>query len=172
MKNSRSPLCIAPLPAVLLALLLLAGCGYSFGESGQSVLSERHRTVAIDGVENPTTMSWLEPRLRKLVRDELTRRGTVTWTDDRGSADALLTVVVYRYSRPTSVAGSGDETLQSVASIEFEGVIKSATDGSLIWQSGRISQDWPFFSGQEAEADEEVTTLAVRRLADRMAQNY
>ena len=172
MKHSRSILRFAPLPAVLLALLLLAGCGYSFGESGQSVLNEHYRTVAIAGIDNPTTMSWLEPRLRKLLRDELTRRGTVTWTDDRGKADALLTVVIYRYSRPTSVSGSSDETLQSVASIEFEGIIKSATDGSRIWQSGRITQDWPFFSGQESEADEEVTTLAVRRLADRMAQNY
>jgi len=172
MKHSPSILRRVPLLGALLALLLLGGCGYSFGESGQSVLDEHHRTLAIETIDNPTTMSWLEPRLRKLLRDELTRRGTVVWTDRKADADSLLTFVIYRYSRPTSVSGSSDETLQSVASIEFEGVIKSATDGSELWRSGRMNQDWPFFSGQESEADMEVTMLAVRRLADRMAQNY
>ncbi|MEF2231206.1 MAG: LPS assembly lipoprotein LptE [Pseudodesulfovibrio sp.] len=172
MKHLASTLRAAPALPLLLALLLLGGCGYSFGESGQSVLDEHHRTLAIAGIDNPTTMSWLEPRLRKLLRDELTRRGTVTWVDEQRDADALLTITIYRYSRPTSVTGSSDETLQSVASIELEGAIKSATDGSELWRSGRFVQDWPFFSGQESEADMEVTMLAVRRLADRMAQNY
>ena len=157
---------------LLLLPLLLAGCGYSFGESGQSVLAEQYRTLAISGVENPTTMSWLEPRLRKLLRDELTKRGTIKWVDEKKDADALINIRILRYNRPTAVAGSKDETLQSVASFEFETTIKSATDGSILWTSGRIAQDWPFFSGQETEADKEVTQLGIRRLADRMSQDY
>jgi len=156
----------------LLGLLLLWGCGYSFGESGQSVLPERNRTLAIAKIDNPTTMSWLEPRLRKLLRDELTRRGTVTWVDQQKDADTLLYLKINRYNRPTSVSGSNDETLQSVANFDFEVTIKSALDGSTLWSSGRIDQSWPFFSGQESEADMEVTMLGIRRLADRMAQNY
>ncbi|MDD3311728.1 LPS assembly lipoprotein LptE [Pseudodesulfovibrio sp.] len=156
----------------LLVLLLLWGCGYSFGESGQSVLPERYRTLAIAGIENPTTMSWLEPRLRKLLRDELTRRGVVTWVDEQKDADALLSLRIIRYNRPTSVTGSSDETLQSTANFDFEATVKSALDGSVVWSSGRIDQSWPFFSGQESEADMEVTMLGIRRLADRMAQNY
>lgn len=157
---------------VVLLPLLLAGCGYGFGESGQSVLEPQYRTLAISGVDNPTTLSWLEPRIRKLLRDELTNRGTVTWTDNRKSADALIEIKINKYYRPTAVEGVGDETLRSSAIFVFSATITSNTDDSVIWSSGSISQDWPFFSGQEAEADEEVTRLGIRRLADKMSQNY
>lgn len=159
---------------VMLVLpLLLAACGgYSFGEGNQSVLDEEYRLLAISGVENPTTLTWLEPRIRKLLRDELTNRGSIRWTDDRHKADAWINIRIIRYNRPTAVAGVGDETLESSANFQFEATIKSATDDSVLWSSGRISQSWPFFSGQESEADEEVTRLGVRRLADRMTQNY
>jgi len=158
--------------SILLLPLILAACGYGFGESGQSVLKPEYRILAISGVENPTTLSWLEPRLRKLLRDELTNRGTVTWVDEKDKADALIDIKIISYNRPTAVAGSSDETLRSNAVFVFEATIKSATDGSKLWSSGGISQTWPFFSGQETEADMEVTRLGIRRLADKMSQNY
>ncbi|WP_319469048.1 LPS assembly lipoprotein LptE [uncultured Pseudodesulfovibrio sp.] len=158
---------------ILLTLpLLLAACGYGFGEQGQSVLSEQDRTLAIAEVKNPTTISWLEPRIRRILRDELTRRGIVKWVDSRSQADALITINIEKFYRPTTVSGEKDQTLQSSANFVFSAEIKSATDGSVLWNSGSISQSWPFFSGQEAEADKEVTLLGIRRLADRMSQNY
>ncbi len=157
---------------VLLLPLLLAACGYSFGEQGQSVLKQEYRVLAIDGVENPTLQSWLEPRLRKLLKDELTNRGTIQWTDDRSKADALIFIKINKYYRPTAVSGASGETLRSSAIFDFEAKITSTTDDSVIWSSGKMSQTWPFFTGQEIEADEEVTLLGIRRLADRMSQNY
>ncbi|QGY40046.1 hypothetical protein GM415_07870 [Pseudodesulfovibrio cashew] len=157
---------------VLLLPLTLAACGYSFGDKGHSVLQDEYRVLAISGVDNPTTLTWLEPRIRKLLRDELTNRGTVTWTDDRRKADALIQITVERYYRPTAVEGSGDTTLRSNANFNFHATISSALDDHVIWRSGSISQNWPFFSGQETQADEEVTRLGIRRLADKMEQNY
>jgi len=156
----------------LLLPLLLVGCGYSFGEQGQTVLKPEYRILAISGVENPTTITWLEPRIRKLLKDELTNRGNITWTDNRHKADAWINIKVNKYYRPTAVAGSSDQTLRSSANFDFEATIKSATDDSVLWNSGQISQDWPFYPGQETEADEEVTRLGIRRLADLMSQNY
>lgn len=156
----------------LLLPLLLAACGYSFGEGDQSVLEPRYRTLAISGVNNPTTLSWLEPRIRKLLRDELTNRGTIAWTDDRAKADALIEIDIERYQRSTSLEGEGDTTLRSSATFRFSATIRSALDDSVVWSSGIITQSWPFFSGQETEADEKVTLYGIRRLADRMAQNY
>lgn len=114
----------------------------------------------------------LEPRIRRILRDELTRRGIVKWVDSKSQADALITINIEKFYRPTTVSGEKDQTLQSSANFVFSAEIKSATDGSIIWNSGSISQSWPFFSGQEAEADKEVTLLGIRRLADRMSQNY
>lgn len=158
--------------ALLLPLLLAACGGYHFGEADSSVLTPEYRTIAVSGVTNPTTLSWLEPRIRKLLRDELNNRGTITWVDDQSKADAVIEIIVKRYNRPTAVTGSSDETLRSVANFIFEADIRSTTDESLLWQSGTIAQDWPFFSGDETEADLEVTRLGIRRLADRMTQNY
>lgn len=157
----------------LLLSFLLAGCsGYSFGEAGQSVLAPEYRRLAIAGVDNPTTISWLEPRVRKLLRDELTRRGTVTWVDEQKDADATIHIRIITYNRPTAVEGSSDQTLRSNANFVFSATVKSTTDGSVLWNSGEMSQNWPFYQGQETEADKEVTLLGIRRLADKMTQNY
>lgn len=156
----------------LTGLLILSACGYSMGDSGHSVLEPQYRLMTISGVENPTTQTWLEPRLRKLLRDELTRRGNIEWTDDSARADALIRITIERFNRPTSLEGGEDETLRSSANFKFHATITSATDGSVLWNSGTISQSWPFYSGQGTEADEEVTRLGIRRLADRMSENY
>ncbi len=157
---------------VLLLPLLLLGCGYSFGDKSQSVLQPEYRVLAITGVENPTTLTWLGPRIRALLRDELTNRGTIVWADDHNKADAWIDINIIKYYRPTTVFGVGEKTLQSSAVFEFEAVIRSATDDSVLWSSGRISQNWPFYPGQESFADDEVTKLGIRRLADKMTQNY
>ena len=159
--------------SLFLLLALVTGCsGYHFGEGGTSVLAPEYRTIAIKEVHNPTTLSWLEPEVRKLLRDELNRRGTITWTEDRSKADALISINIIRYNRPTAVAGESDETLQAEAVFEFEADISSIRSGKVVWRSGRMAQSWPFFTGDEAEADAEVTRLGIRRLADRMTQNY
>lgn len=157
----------------LFLLLALAGCsGYTMGEGGSSVLAPEYRTISIDEVSNPTTLSWLEPEVRKLLRDELNNRGTITWTDDKTKADALLSINITRYHRATAVAGESEETLRSVAQFEFEAEIRSTRSGNVLWRSGRMTQSWPFFTGDGTKADAEVTRLGIRRLADRMTQNY
>jgi len=157
--------------AILLPLLLTA-CGYGFDGGNTSVLKPEYRTLAISEVANPTTLSWLEPRIRKLLRDELNNRGTIIWANSPSKADAVIAITIKRYNRPTAVAGSSDETLRSVANFQFEATIRSATDDSVLWQSGTIDQTWPFFTGDEDDADMEVTRLGIRRLADRMTENY
>nr|WP_287411031.1 LPS assembly lipoprotein LptE [Pseudodesulfovibrio sp.] len=159
--------------SALFLILILTGCGgYTFGEGNSSVLPPEYHTIAVREVTNPTTLSWLEPRIRKLLRDELNNRGTFTWVDNQDRADSVISIKITKYYRPTAVSGGSDETLRSVAKFTFNAVIRSTTDDSVLWQSGDMYQDWPFFTGDEAEADAEVTRLGIRRLADRMTQNY
>lgn len=158
---------------LLFLLLALVACsGYSLGEGDTNVLNPEYRTLAIDEVSNPTTLSWMEPRVRKVLRDELHNRRTISWTDEKSRADALITINVLRYNRPTAVAGEDDTTLRSNASFQFEAVIRSATTGAELWRSGLIAQNWPFFTGDGDTADLEVVRLGMRRLADRMTQSY
>ena len=158
---------------VLFMLLAMAGCsGYSLGEGNSSVLAPEYRTIAIGEISNPTTLSWLEPRIRRLLRDELNNRGTITWVDQQSQADAVISIAIKSYSRPTAVEGASDQTLRSDAVFRFSARIISTTDDSTLWSSGAMAQTWPFFTGGEEEADMEVTRLGIRRLADRMTQNY
>jgi outer membrane lipopolysaccharide assembly protein LptE/RlpB len=153
-------------------LVLLTGCGYSFGEGDASVLPPQYRTVAVEEVNNPTTLAWLEPRLRRLLRDELHNRGTLAWADDKAGADALITLDIERYYRPTAVEGADDRTLLSEAIFVFSATIRSATDDSVLWRSGRITENWPYDYGSGQEADKEVTRRGIQILADRMTQDY
>ena len=157
----------------LFFLLALTGCsGYSFGEGNSSVLPPEYRTLAIREVTNPTTLPWMEPRIRKLLRDELNNRGTITWVDDQSNADSVISIKVIKFNRPTAVTGDSDQTLRSQAVFEFRATIRSTIDDTVLWESGTIYQTWPFFTGDEIKADAEVTKLGIRRLADYMTQNY
>ncbi|GAB7021855.1 LPS assembly lipoprotein LptE [Salidesulfovibrio brasiliensis] len=151
-------------------LCVLGGCGYGFSH-GQSALPEDRRTLFIVEVDNPTPYSWVEPRIRSLLRDEITRRGVGEWTS-REQAKGLITIEIDRYYRRSDVTGEKEETLQSVATITFEAIVRSSVDGRVMWRSGDISQEWPFAPGEGDEADQKVTELAVRRLVDRMTTGF
>lgn len=154
----------------LVLLCLLAGCGYGFSH-GQSALPENRRTMFIVEVDNPTSYSWMESRIRSLLRDEVTRRGVGQWTS-REKAKALITIDIERYYRQADVTGQKEETLQSIAVITFEGIVRSSINGEVLWRSGSISQEWPFAPGDEDEADKKVTELAIRRLVNRMTSGF
>ena len=156
----------------LFLLLALAGCGYSFGEEGTSVLAPQFHALAVGEINNPTTLAWLEPRLRKLLRDELHNRGTITWVDDRDQADAIIDIDITRYNRPTAVEDKDERTLLSDAVFRFNATIRSTTDDSVLWRSGQIAESWPFDYGNGEQADMEVTLRGIQRLADRLTQDY
>ena len=108
------------LTLLFVSAVSLCACGYNFTGQGTvlgpdpdavSRLDPAFRTMAIARVENPTIEPWLEPRLRSLIRDEFTRRRFVTWVD-KDKATSLLTVVIKKFTRSTSVAGQQDQSLK------------------------------------------------------------
>ena len=164
----------------LLAALFLSGCGYAFtgqaiGPDGQegvvSRLDPAMRKMALVRVENPTVESWIEPRLRSLIRDEFNRRRLVTWTD-KTQATSLLTVIIKKYSRETAVSGQQDQSLKLSTSLTLVLRVNRASDGIPLWDSGEQSLSESFYPGDSEGADMRLTDLTVRRLADLMTQNY
>jgi len=122
-------------------------------------------------VDNPTIFPWMESRLRGLFRDEITRRGWARWVD-RKQATGLVTITVRRYLRNTSVYDRKEETLRYNATLYISARVTSPLDGSVLWESGEVTQTEPFFRGEERAVDDLVTELAVRQLVDRMTQGY
>lgn len=152
-------------------LLLLVSCGYNFADGQTASLPPEFRKLFIDRVENPAPESWLEPRIRSLLRDELSRRPWATWTD-RKDATALVRIDIQSYHRQTKVTGEDDVSLQYEVSIKLSGTVVDNLSGRVIWSSGSISEEWPYEAGNDEIADNKVTELAIRRFVDRMSNNF
>lgn len=158
------------LPAVLLALVL-SGCGYHFaGSEAPLVLDANHRALCIRSVENPTLKPWIESRIRAEFRDELTRRGTITWASVK-DANADVFITIHSFRSDSSLTDSDDETIKSDATIDMRARIVSRTDGAELWSSGSVTASQSFTTDREG-AERRAVSLAVRRLADRLSQAY
>ncbi|MGE4292056.1 MAG: LPS assembly lipoprotein LptE [Desulfovibrio sp.] len=157
--------------AVLLAAVFVSGCGYQLAGSGPVNLPEDQRTLCMDSVENPTLETWLGPRLRSELRDELHRRGWTHWVE-RSQADLLVRVVIDRYSRSTKVSDENDETLRSQANLSMRVDFVSRVSDKVVWSSGKVSANESYFGGSPTEADMSVTELAVRRAVDKLSESY
>ncbi|MFW6324241.1 MAG: LPS assembly lipoprotein LptE [Desulfovibrionales bacterium] len=156
----------------LLLFLALAGCGYHLAGETPIVLPGEVQSLAIRNVTNPTTETWIVPRLRSELRNEITRRSDVVWKEVRLS-EAILDVDILRYTTSSSLKGEDEQTLKSDAIISIEGRLLRNEDKSLIWSSGPITASESFAAGGgEREAGEDALEKAVRRLADRLDQNF
>ena len=168
---------LVALACLLLASLILGGCGYRFtgssisDEESVNVLPPQYRDLAIIRIENPTVEPWLEPRLRSLIRDEFTRRRLANWVE-RSRAAAFVTVQIKQYTRSTALAGAQDQSLKLNAGMIWVVRIRRAGDNLLLWESGEMTQGESFYPGDADGADMRLTDLAVRRVADLMTEGY
>jgi hypothetical protein len=174
MRGLLAPCLVACLLAGLVAGL--AGCGYSFTPRGgeASALHGNVRALFLDSVENPTTETWLGPEIRARLRDELTRRGSARWTS-RDAADGLVRVVVDRFTRSSSVTDESEDTVKYSVSLTLAVTITDAATGEPVWASGNVGWSDSYYasdSASERDASERAVELAVRRVADLLAQGY
>jgi hypothetical protein len=172
------------LRAMLCVTLLLPSCGYQLSARAPIQLPRDSSRLYLSKVTNPTTETWLEPMLRSSLRDELTRRGNVTWVG-RDEAEATVNIDVRSYSTSDSLKGRDDVTLKSEARILMVVTFYSATTNALIWTSGPVTASESYrgaggaiatglFQSTSAkrEATQEAIDLAVRMVADRMGQKF
>jgi hypothetical protein len=171
--------------AVLCIALLLPACGYQLTARAPIQLPQDSTRLYLDKVTNPTTETWIEPMLRSSLRDELTRRGNVTWVS-RDEAEATVNIDVRSYSTSDSLKGRDDVTLKSAASIQMVVTFFSTKTNALIWTSGPISASESFRGSSQIqsssgtlqstsakrEATQEAVDLAVRKVADQLGQKF
>ncbi|SFJ81210.1 Lipopolysaccharide-assembly [Desulfomicrobium apsheronum] len=171
--------------AVLCIALLLPACGYQLTARAPIQLPQDSTRLYLDKVTNPTTETWIEPMLRSSLRDELTRRGNVTWVS-RDEAEATVNIDVRSYSTSDSLKGRDDVTLKSAASIQMVVTFFSTKTNALIWTSGPILASESFRGASEIqsssgtlqstsakrEATQEAVDLAVRKVADQLGQKF
>lgn len=157
---------------VLLCLVFaVTACGYHNSATEPNRIGDKFREIAINKVENPTLERWLEPELRSMLRDEITRRGQLAWVD-KSKAEALINIRIISLSSGSRILGNKDVTLKYDKTLKIQMRIVSAADGKLLWNSGPVEVTESYYSGQEDETNALVTELLVRRIVDKMNQAY
>ena len=162
---------VKKLVLLLCVVFAVSACGYHNSATEPNRVSKQFREVAIAKVENPTLERWLEPKIRSMLRDEITRRGQLVWTD-KSKAEALINIRILELSDGSRILGDQDVTLKYDMTLKVQMSVTSASDGALIWNSGPMEVTESYYTGQEDEAQQLVTKLMVRRLVDRMNQAY
>ena len=109
------------------ALLLVGGCGYSFGSG---LPAEGVRTVALKVVGNETTRQRLEAELSAALARELPISSDLQLAD-RSRADAILEVIVTDARERTLVPGSGSTRVA-------EGALAAAVRLRLVRRDGSV----------------------------------
>jgi outer membrane lipopolysaccharide assembly protein LptE/RlpB len=159
--------------AFLLTLLLgVAGCGYHFAGQTPVVFPGGIASLSIGEVVNPSVETWIGPRLRNTLWNELTRRSDISLTEP-GRAEAVLELRIRRYSSAALLKGHLEQTIKSQVAITFEGRLVRNVDDRLLWESGPMTVTESFVTqAEERAAAERAVDRAARRLADRLDQSF
>lgn len=119
---------------ILLAPLVLAGCGYTFQGAG-SVLPPDVKIVYVEAVENESSEPGLSRLLTDALRDRFDRFGTVVVADAPGEADALLSTKVKSVDRDTQTSTSAtDAALQTRIKVSLSSELRRS-DGEVLWKN-------------------------------------
>lgn len=150
--------------AALFVLLLIPGCAwYSF--TGASI-PEHLNTVAIPLVEDNTvsTVTGLDDEMTRLLVDRFVRQTRLSLETDEQSADALLRVVINRYTnQPTSVSGQEQATRNRVTVAVQVTYVDQTTGTDLVSRSFSAFEEYdPFDPSQE----ETAAFAALEKIAD------
>jgi hypothetical protein len=149
-------------------LLVLTSCGYQLQGRNELVLPGGAKRLYLARVDHPSSEPWMEPTLRTSLREELARRGDITWTE-RADADLTLSLRVIQYGTGASVTGRDDITLKSQAVITLELIMREAATGAVVWNSGPITVAESYRGlGSQQGATERAIAEAMRRIADRL----
>jgi hypothetical protein len=147
-----------------LVMLLVPGCAwYSF--TGASI-PEHLNTVAIPLVEDNTvsTVTGLDDEMTRLLVDRFVRQTRLNLETDEQAADALLRVVINRYTnQPTSVSGQEQATRNRVTLAVQVTYVDQTTGTDLVSRSFSAFEEYdPFDPSQE----ETAAFAALEKIAD------
>jgi hypothetical protein len=162
-----------PAKALLLVFLLAAaGCGYHFAADAPVVVPGGITSLSVGDVANPTVETWIGPRLRNNVWNELIRRTDISLLE-RGRSEAVLHLRIRRYSSSALLKGRREQTLKSHVTLTVEGRLFRSVDNTLLWESGPVTTSETFVSeAEERSAAEQAVDKAARRLVDKLDQSF
>ena len=154
--------------SLLLPILLLGGCVYSF-QAGAG-FPDYVRTVAVLPFENNTNRLELTDEIfQALLRDFPRSQGLQPAGEDVADAIVQGTITRYDLSTPSYRPGAPGETpqvLQRQVTLVVEVQIINQVDNEILWESRSVSVQGEYL--EETETEETGRALAIELLVQRV----
>ena len=154
--------------AIAIFLACIFGCGYRFAGSGNYPADVERIFIAI--LENKTAETGVETTFTNDLIYEFTRNRKESLSEDRSTADAILTGAIVRLAvnniSRTSVSTATERRVTGTMNLRLK-----AVDGRLLWASGDIveRQAYTVVSGNKTATDrnkEEAIATVSQKLAE------
>ena len=156
--------------SVILAALLLAGCGYALVGRGANVPDDI-REVYLEPFENQTPRAEVEQFLTQALAEELVTRQRFSLATDRSAADAVIAGAVREFRvTPTTFnsEGRGQEyEISIVARVQFT---RTDEDETLIWGNERYLFRESYDLGGDEASFFDRENIAIEESAQRFAE--
>jgi len=133
--------------AALLAVLVLAACGYHLAGTGTAV-PEGARTIRIERFTNRTRETGLDVHLHRAVEDEFRRQGTLRVVTE-GDADLVLSGTIRRFTSVPVAFSATDEAVQYQGIMQVSLRLTERESGHVLFENKLLqeSQDFGAESG-------------------------
>ena len=133
--------------AALLAVLVLAACGYHLAGTGTTV-PEGARTIRIERFTNHTREAGLDVHLHRAVEDEFRRQGTLRVVTE-GDADVVLSGSIRRFTSVPVAFSATDEAVQYQGIMQVSLRLTEHESGHVLFENKLLqeSQDFGAVSG-------------------------
>jgi lipopolysaccharide assembly LptE-like protein len=133
--------------AALLAVLVLAACGYHLAGTGTTV-PEGARTIRIERFTNHTREAGLDVHLHRAVEDEFRRQGTLRVVTE-GDADVVLSGAIRRFTSVPVAFSATDEAVQYQGIMQVSLRLTEHESGHVLFENKLLqeSQDFGAVSG-------------------------
>ncbi len=156
-------------------LLHVFACGYKWTASTPISLPKGITKLYLEKVENPTTQTWLEPRLRTAFREEFTRRGQIQWVKET-ETQGLVQIDITHFSSTTKLEDAQERTVKSEVTLGLEVKIFSQSEHVLLWNSDPVVVRESYTGSEEGpqrrKAEYRVVDLAVEEVANKLGQKF
>ena len=127
----------------LLALLLAAGCGYSF--SAADTLPSSAHTIYVAQFSNGSNITGLQDVFMRYMKDEIARHARLQLVDDPANADLELSgVIAHADAFPAAMNAVGEPTI-STFNLQVNATLYERKDHKVLW-SGRNLTAQPQFA--------------------------
>lgn len=120
---------------VLLILLLLSGCGYSFSGMSKSAYPTI-RSVFMDTFTNRTSEANLDVILRTAFSNEIVKNGHFRLVSNRGEADAIFRGTILSLQVAPLAYKAGSLSAEDRITVTLELLFEERVSGRTLWTNG------------------------------------